>query len=32
MLPVWFKNICALILLAVLSWGIFNKIRPKANG
>ena len=27
MLPLWFKNICAVILLAVLGWGIFHKIR-----
>jgi len=29
MLPVWFKDICAVILLAVLGWGIFHKMRDE---
>jgi len=29
MLPEWFKGLCAVILLGVLGWGVFNKTRKK---
>ena len=31
MLPGWLKNICAVILLGVLGWGVLGKMRRTAN-